>query len=226
MKKIIGFYNYTVILTYLSLISAIYAMIFSIGEHYWPAIACVGLSGLFDMFDGKVARSKKNRTDSEKMFGIQLDSLCDLVAFGAAPVVLCYNMGMDDFIEMAVLLFYCICGVIRIAYFNTLEIEDFYANTSAEKVYHGLPITSIAIILPIVFLTNFFVASAIVYKAILTAIMFITGVLFIMDFTFKKPNNRFLICTVSIVTIVIILALYLGPTYIRPGEWDLTRFNW
>lgn len=66
----IGFYNYTVILTYLSLVSSALGIYFAsgIGEsgsHPEYAIVCLMLSGLFDMFDGKVARTRK-RTDEEK----------------------------------------------------------------------------------------------------------------------------------------------------------------
>ena len=71
----IGFYNYTVILTYMSLISAITGMTFAHAGVFGAAIFCLALSGFFDMFDGKVARRKKDRTDDEKLFGIQLDSL-------------------------------------------------------------------------------------------------------------------------------------------------------
>lgn len=46
------------------------------------------------MFDGKIARSKKNRTDREKMFGVQIDSLCDCVCFGVFPAMICYLMGV------------------------------------------------------------------------------------------------------------------------------------
>ena len=84
----IGFYNYTVILTYMSLISAITGMTFAHAGMFGAAIFCLALSGFFDMFDGKVARRKKDRTDDEKLFGIQLDSLCDVVAFGAFPAYL------------------------------------------------------------------------------------------------------------------------------------------
>ena len=58
------------------------------------ALFCLAFSGLCDMFDGKVARTKANRTEDEKRFGIQIDSLCDVVCFGAFPMILCYSMGM------------------------------------------------------------------------------------------------------------------------------------
>ena len=83
----IGFYNYTVWLTYLSLISAGTGIMISLYSHAHPFIGVFFLlvSGLCDAFDGKVARSKKNRTEMEKKFGIQIDSLADMVSFGVLP---------------------------------------------------------------------------------------------------------------------------------------------
>ena len=68
----IGFYDYTVVLTYLSLVSSIFGMTQVIDGHFRTAILCLALSGLLDMFDGKVARTKKNRTADQKLFGVQL----------------------------------------------------------------------------------------------------------------------------------------------------------
>ena len=85
MLRLIGFYDYTVILTYLSLISSVFGMTQAIHEDYKTAIFCLAFSGVCDAFDGRVARSKKNRTADEKSFGIQLDSLCDVIWFGVFP---------------------------------------------------------------------------------------------------------------------------------------------
>ncbi len=103
----------------------------------------------------KVSRRKKDRTDNEKLFGIQLDSLCDVVAFGAFPAFLCYSMGIRGTLGIVSIGFYCICGVIRLAYFNVVETNNFFSDEEHEKVYHGLPITSIAVIYPLIFLTNY-----------------------------------------------------------------------
>ena len=58
----IGFYDYTVILTYLSLLSAVTGIGLAVAHHPLLAILCLMFSGLCDMFDGRVARTKKNRT--------------------------------------------------------------------------------------------------------------------------------------------------------------------
>ena len=86
----LGYYNYTVILTYLSLVSAGLGITISlIGEgHPFLGTFFLLFCGLCDAFDGEVARHKKNRTEEEITFGIQIDSLSDLVAFGVLPAII------------------------------------------------------------------------------------------------------------------------------------------
>ena len=69
----------------------------------------------------KIARTKKNRTDDEKSFGIQIDSLCDIVCFGIFPIILGYKLGMCKAYSIAILAFYGMAGVIRLAYFNAVS---------------------------------------------------------------------------------------------------------
>ena len=89
----LGVYDYTVILTYLSIISAVIGICCSFNAQLVLAsIICLMLCGCLDAFDGKVARSKPNRTDFEKKFGIQIDSLSDLVAFGVLPACIGINL--------------------------------------------------------------------------------------------------------------------------------------
>lgn len=61
----IGFYDYTVILTYISFASSISGIFLATRGHFNWAIFCLAFSGLCDMFDGKIARTKKNRTEDE-----------------------------------------------------------------------------------------------------------------------------------------------------------------
>lgn len=55
----IGFYDYTVVLTYISMMISVYGIILCMDGHFKRAIVCLALSGLCDMFDGKIARTKK-----------------------------------------------------------------------------------------------------------------------------------------------------------------------
>ena len=153
----IGFYNYTVILTYISLLSSVFGMTQAIHGHFKTAIFCLALSGLCDMFDGKIARTKKDRTDDEKSFGIQIDSLCDVVCFGAFPALICYLLGVRGFLGLLIIAIYCVCSVIRLAFFNVLEGKRQQTEEGANHYYHGLPITSMSVVLPLIFLTQFFI---------------------------------------------------------------------
>lgn len=213
----IGFYNYTVILTYMSLISAITGMTFAHAGVFGAAIFCLALSGFFDMFDGKVARRKKDRTDDEKLFDIQLDSLCDVAAFGVFPAYLCYCMGVQGRLGFLAIIFYAICGVIRLAYFNVIETNNFFSEEEHEKVYYGLPITSAAVIFPLVYLLKgIFTASA--YNAILTVLLFGVGMLFISNFKLRKPSNKLLLLICVIVAAALVF-IYINQGGSQPGVY-------
>ena len=86
----IGFYDYTVILTYLSLVSASCGIMVALSGSGHPYIGTFFLlfCGLCDAFDGKVARTKKNRSQEERSFGVQIDSLSEVVAFGVLPAAI------------------------------------------------------------------------------------------------------------------------------------------
>ncbi len=185
--KLIGFYDYTVILTYLSLVSAVYGMTLAARGSFTAAVLCLLLSGVCDAFDGIVARSKKNRTDDEKAFGIQIDSLCDCVSFGVFPAILCYFLGMDGGLGVAILVLYCLCGVIRLAFFNVIESKRQQTESGCNKTYRGLPITSSSIILPLVYLLRFPLPDG-AFLAVLHVVMALTGFFFILDFSVKKPD--------------------------------------
>ena len=119
--KLIGFYNYTVILTYIGmLIGFMGIMLVLKNNHVW-ALICLMIAGVCDMFDGTIASTKKDRTKDEKSFGIQIDSLSDLICFGVLPSV--WVMSMSD--KLGVLSFipclFILCGLIRLAYFNVDE---------------------------------------------------------------------------------------------------------
>ena len=121
MLRLIGVYDYTVILTYMSLVSAVIGMVLANNGRFTAAVICLAASGVCDMFDGMVARTKKNRTEDEKAFGIQLDSLCDVISFGVYPAFLCYCLGTDGVLGMIFMAMFATCAVIRLAFFNVIE---------------------------------------------------------------------------------------------------------
>lgn len=199
----IGFYDYTVIATFLSLVSSIFSMMNSVRGNFNLAIVFLAFSGLCDMLDGKIARTKKDRTDDEKKYGIELDSLCDVICFGASPVVFCYCLGMTTKIGITILILYCICGVIRLAFFNVMEDKRQAETTEKRKEYQGLPITSISVVLPFVYMFRQFIPAK--FNLVLYIVMLFVGILFVVDFKFKKPSNLALALLILIVAASLIV---------------------
>ena len=178
----IGFYDYTVLLTYMGFISGIVGITLAINGHIFPAIFCLMFSGLCDMFDGRVARTKKKRTAEERHFGIQLDSLSDLVCFGVLPSIIGYSLALKDtFLPfdyrylLPVVAFFPLAALIRLAYFNVLEITR-NSNTPV-KVYTGLPVTSSALIFPFLYIFRKYIGKY--FPIAYAVVMLIVGILFI-----------------------------------------------
>ena len=185
--KFIGFYDYTVILTYMSLLSAMTGMFLSSEGRFTGAVVCLVICGICDAFDGTVARTKKNRTPDEKSFGIQIDSLCDAVSFGVFPALLCYHLGMETVAGFVILSVFALCGVIRLAFFNVLESKRQQTEGGSNKFYRGLPITTSSIILPLVYMLRPLLPGK-VFLSLLYVVMAATAFLFILDFSMKKPD--------------------------------------
>lgn len=219
-KRFIGCYDYTVILTYVGLAISVIGMTQAIAGAFRTAVFCLALSGLCDMFDGKIARSKKNRTEVEKLFGMQIDSLCDMVCFGVFPAMICWLLGVRGPLGRLLVCFYCICSVIRLAYFNVLETKRQQEEDGANKYYHGLPITSMAIVLPLLFMLQVFVSNTVFLVSLHLALL-VVGLLFIIDFKMKKPGNLFLTVIVLVVAVAVLIILYRSNFHIP--KWNFPR---
>ena len=222
----IGIYDYTVILTYLSALSAIFGMGLVMNGHPILSTICLLFCGLCDMFDGKVARTKKNRSETEKAFGIQIDSLSDVVAFGVLPAVIVLFLCRSCWYAYIVAPLYALTGLIRLAYFNVTEEMRQKSTDEGLKSYSGLPITSAAMIFPVFFCAmdlycvctygsidpykNMFDSS--VPGMLLCGLMALTGLCFILPFHIRKPQSKelllFLVLGILIAA-VLLLAIFL-----------------
>ena len=202
----IGFYDYTVLLTYLGFASGIVGIYLSITGHTFGAIVCLMFSGLCDMFDGKVARTKKRRTVEERNFGVQLDSLSDLVCFGVLPVMIGYSLGVNKNIFIPLLVFFPLAALIRLAYFNMLEV---IRNSSLPvKQYTGLPVTSAALIFPFAYIFKKIAGTYFPY--IYCGLLLLVGILFISKIKIKKPGIKVMILFIVIGVIEILLIVTVG----------------
>lgn len=187
----IGFYNYTVVLTYLGLASAFSGIlvILSGADPIW-SIMCLMFSGFCDMFDGKVARTKK-RTEQEKKFGIQIDSLADLVCFGVLPAVIGYGLGLREVHHAVILIIFVLAALIRLAYFNVMEEERQQTTNEVRKVYEGLPVTSVSLLLPFVYIFKPIANDK--FYLVYGAALFIIALAFVSKLKIKKPELAMMI---------------------------------
>ena len=213
----IGYYDYTMILTYLSLLSASTGIIISLNGTGHPYIGTFFLlfCGLCDAFDGRVARTKDDRSEMEKKYGIQVDSLSDLVAFGILPA--CIGAAMIrtsatlqalfvphhfdayhvlQWILFALLIFYPLAAMIRLAYFNVTEEERQKTETGVRKCFLGLPVTSASLIFPAVMMLQYMLPMdlTLIYFPVALA----TGILFITPIKVPKPGLKGILIMVGI----------------------------
>lgn len=203
----IGYYNYTVILTYLSLLSALFGTHLSFNGHHVGALICLLFCGAFDSFDGIVARMKKDRTEEEKKFGIQIDSLVDMFSFGIFPVIIGYTMGLKAWGYFVIFGLYTIFAVTRLGYFNVIEEIRQKTTTEKRKFYQGLPVTISCLIFPAVYLLRYFFSTVLV-STIYAWVMLVVAFAFIIDFKVVKPGLKGILM-MGVVGIFIMIGLIL-----------------
>ena len=203
----IGFYNYSVIVTYLGVISSMIGISLACNGIFDGAILCLALAGACDTFDGKIARAMKNRTHEMEIFGVQIDSLCDVVCFGVFPAMICYCLGMNHIPGVIILCLYCVASVIRLGYFNVMEEKRQNETSELRHYYQGLPITSMAIILPFLYLLRRGCGKN--FLLVIHVAVVVVGVLFISDFKVKKPQNPMVILLVALVALALSMMFHL-----------------
>ena len=181
----VGKWNKSVILTYVGLMASISGIFFAITapEKLKIAFTMLVIAGICDLFDGFVARKCK-RTEEEKAFGIELDSLVDAVSFLAFPIVLMVSMGLTQWYHLIAYMVYTICGIARLAYFNVVQ----ESTSEPVKYYLGLPVTYVALIYSVLYSLQIVVSMEILQVLFLIATLVIS-LLFILKVKIKKPRG-------------------------------------
>jgi len=183
----IGKWNRSVIATYVGMLFAVAAIILILANLYGYAMMCFMAAGICDLFDGTIARMCK-RTEEEKNFGIQLDSLVDVVSFIALPIVFVVKFSGVSWYAMAASVMYSVFGVARLAYFNVCQEEN-EDKDSPIKYYTGMPVTYAALIFPAIYLLHVFLADKVI-ALLMCIVMEIMGLLFILKLKFIKPGKK------------------------------------
>ena len=183
-SRFLGVYDWTVLLTYVSLCFGILGSCMAIGGKLANAMACLVLAALFEKLNAKFEHAKIAKCGAEEhRYGTHADSLSNLICFGVLPCAIGYAVGLDSIIHMVFYTFYIISVVVRLAYFNakTESAED-----SGKKYFIGLSVLSIAILLPVLYLFKDMLGS--VYQLIMICIYPIAGISYISSFRIRKPK--------------------------------------
>lgn len=180
----IGKYNKSLLITYIGVAASMAGIYFAFHGQVNYAMICLIFAGICDLFDGMFARRCK-RTEEEKRFGIEIDTLADIINFVAFPIVICYSLGLSQWYHVVIYIVYALCGITRLGYFNMS------AKSSEEKpisYYRGLPVTYAALIFPLGWLTSLYL-SAELFRLLYTIIMLFVALLFILNIKINKPRG-------------------------------------
>jgi CDP-diacylglycerol--serine O-phosphatidyltransferase len=229
-----GTYVWPNLFTTANLFSGFFGIVNSINGNFEVAALAVFASCLFDILDGKVARL----TGGTSRFGVEYDSLADLVAFGVGPGLLIYLLALKPYGRVGWLaaFVFMACGALRLARFN-VQVE-----TASKKFFMGLPIPGGAsmIAATVLFMSHWNIAAhGRVIGPVLLAATFMLGFFMIStmpynsfkDIEFIKARPSFVVFGVIVVVSVVaaapgvmlflILALYSASGPVRWAAWKV-----
>lgn len=178
-KIFIDKFQIPALITYLGITIAVTGIYLCFINKIGYAAMCLFLSGICDLFDGTFARKFK-RNIHDKQFGIQIDSLADMVSFVALPTAIMLSV-RHDWYDLFILVPYTACAVTRLSIFNV------NADTEAKaKHYYGLPVTFAALFIPLAYILSAIIDIK-MFSYLIAFLMLIMSLLFILNIKIKKP---------------------------------------
>ncbi len=218
-----GVYVLPNLITAAGIFAGFYSIIATTDGNYETAAWFILLAAIFDGLDGKVARL----TGTSSKFGVELDSLADVVSFGVAPGVLLYVWALRPFGKLGWLaaFLYVICGALRLARFNV------QVSTVESKRFIGLPIPAAACIVATCVLLFYELGGAGTIKMVsMVILVFSLAFLMVSNIKYvslKDPDlfkrQPFMALVVAILTLVVIVAkpqimlFLIGMAYLFSG---------
>jgi CDP-diacylglycerol---serine O-phosphatidyltransferase len=223
LKK--GVYILPNFLTSLSLFCGFYAIVSTMRGDYLQAAWAIIVSGLFDGLDGRIARM----TNTTSKFGVEYDSLADLVAFGVAPAVLAYGWVLSGYGRWGwvAAFLYVACGAIRLARFNVQSVGSGKGN-----YFTGLPIPAAAgmVATTIIFCFHMEIADKAVLSILFIGMIYVLAFFMVstirfqsfkqFDFRSRKPFNAVILAILLIYIVASepqIMLFAMGLTYVLSG---------
>lgn len=178
-KLLIGCFNKSVILTYIGVGCVVLGTFGILNDNWKIGMICMVISGICDMLDGTVARMC-TRTDIQKRFGMELDSLADVVSFGYYPILVFVRYCGLNYLTLLISMVYLISGINRLCWFNISEEKG---------IFRGIPITSGVLGVVTVYVIGLMTSKEIAEKLMYIAMVFM-GVFFSVNIKIPKPGKR------------------------------------
>ncbi|GHS95205.1 CDP-diacylglycerol--serine O-phosphatidyltransferase [Synergistales bacterium] len=210
-----------------NLICGMFSLILSVHEYYVPAAWMIFFAVIFDGLDGKVARS----LGGTSQFGLEYDSLADLVSFGVAPATMTYmasfgyakeGMYFSGILAAVVACYFTLCGALRLARFNVAHVPG---------PFQGLPIPAAGL-----FVASFVLADIPSESALMIPVLILSGSLMISSVPYanlKKLTGETADrkkCLFVLIVFIVVFAtlknsapLALFSVYVLSG---VLRFDW
>ena len=224
-----GIYLLPNLFTSLNLFCGFFAVIASINGRFAQAAVAIVVAGVFDNLDGKIARA----TSTTSKFGIEYDSLADLVSFGMAPAVMMYLWALQPLgrIGWLAAFLFVACGALRLARFNT------QAGTVSSDHFVGLPIPGAAGMNAVtVLICNKLHIGGDAYPVLILVMLYMLSFLMVSSIAypsfkklhlFKKMNFNVLVASILILIFIAAqpsIALFsIGVVYILSGPISAIR---
>ena len=189
-----------------NLFCGFYSLLRAFNHDFERASYAILVAGIFDVLDGRVARITK----SQSKFGVEYDSIADVISFGVAPAILAYVWGVQIFgrVGFAAAFFFAACGSLRLARFNTISEE------LPKSYFLGLPIPAAANLVAAVVLaqTDLSFSSP---ETVMLFLLFGLGLLMVSSVRYRSFKDFDLRHRRSFFLLVLIVAL-LAFVVIRP----------
>ncbi len=182
--KVIGVYRKCDFVTMLGTCFAISGIICAYNFKTTFAVFCLIFAAICDAFDGVVARRFFSLKEHQ-IYGIELDSLSDAISFGVLPMLISLNLTVQNVYTYAISVFFVLCGVIRLAYFNMLSTTK----KGKHDEFLGVPITASAIVIPMVYFVTFLIGRKFRY-IIFPVTLLLLGLSYVIPIKLKKPTAR------------------------------------
>ena len=156
-------------------------------DHLLLAAVLIPLAFVFDVLDGKIARLRRTASP----LGRELDSLADVISFGVAPAAIAFAAGVDSPLDQALLIFFALCGLSRLARYN-VTAESLSTDTGKVRYFEGTPIPTSVVPLALLMLAfysgNLFPVTLLGIELHLVALLFMISGCLMISKTLRIPK--------------------------------------